>query len=1320
MSGNSPARPLHACVTPVHGHHGTIGLDGKGTGHGNSTVPVQSHAERSFLGIRPAVMSEGDTIASVGSRDSALERSPSPNSPTDDGVDSVDPLAETDVVPGGIPWADLLATPELAAFSPSKDANKPDNVHGMGLRLALDRSRNLNRSSRRAVVFLLDTATLYENYAQSLVKATQLLQPAIGQQANLPALSVQESLLSWSGEVQRLAKAIRSRAAQPFQNFLVSHTETVSGVQQRYWQSRQKTIQLRQKAQSYRLRYLKAANEADQALVEWKDENRLGESTDSSEEKRPKRLESKIEEAERLQGQYQRYVRRENDAVRQCQLLEAMALECLQNVEEDRLFIFVQCMIDSLMFEKEAVDEMMISLKESAEDKVVTETIISDKKESKPFMKLLKNSSNGLSQLFDDGSGAMDADTLGLPEEIGQLRDTVRSKMALRAVRVQVGRALSSFLESVATASARLSNGILQQLRKLDTKSGDPDQIRQCEGERTLRIWDSLTTSLQTEADGAILLASSLRTLRTDKLDVVVMYAEKSTKTAADTEENMWKQLCEAARSQGKAENRYRLSAAQSEKARERVQSVDSAGASGGSGNTDTGQSPIRGNRKVSSVRVNTKVSKGLANMFSILPDGGEQAMKMFHPGARASIAQQTLVDADEKEEQLRRTLDLAVEASAKALEAYRLNSEALLSHYGTEEKSGLDEMRAALEEFVSGVQAFRESRQDSLTNALSCCSKLHVKQTKIDVQDFANSIRKQIQKKASESKGMDRDGGFMLAECLEQFQALGGDRDDDDNIDDELFDDQDGEVEHLSETQNLDHSIPVLDQENEGIQDSSTEHENKQSQTWLRRQPFAHPSSLSNLPNGIALKKLSLRSNLRRRNRIHSEQPNQEVDILLTYFWSEPMDILATPQIALSFPCSFRDGSQRLPSQYGRVYLTNRRFLFVSWTGKKLVLTWPDVLAIKLSKRSFTANNDTIRVTCRKGIDEESYMVLGGIVNYVEKLATIKRARADALAALEEVKHVVSHPVDIKAMEATTDEVPPDETLGKMEVVLTKHIRKISIQRFYDIVWSEGQGTTEKPLYLPWLERACHDIDMSTWDFAPCTGSWCGETYAQKRHIKFKIRRKTHLYIGPPIATVKQTHYCRVEGNDKCVLGMTIEFEGVPYCDTFAVEVRWVARREGVDDILVQVGVFVDFKKNTFLKSKIRSGTIEETAPVHRTLFESAQAACIAAGGEKPSENDETLVLIEATAKGNQTDISRGLQKNNFFIFACCGLVLALITWRIFIAHVRQGNPAFEADSLASSDVTSLGHRMNSLEVEIKAMHETLKEILEVIKTQQ
>lgn len=65
---------------------------------------------------------------------------------------------------------------------------------------------------------------------------------------------------------------------------------------------------------------------------------------------------------------------------------------------------------------------------------------------------------------------------------------------------------------------------------------------------------------------------------------------------------------------------------------------------------------------------------------------------------------------------------------------------------------------------------------------------------------------------------------------------------------------------------------------------------------------------------------------------------------------------------------------------------------------------------------------------------------------------------------------------------------------------------------------------------------------------------------------------------MGPPVAGVTQSHYCRVEANNKCVVAMNVKIDGIQYADTFRVEVRWVARRVGANDI--QVVSDVDYSK--------------------------------------------------------------------------------------------------------------------------------------------
>lgn len=82
------------------------------------------------------------------------------------------------------------------------------------------------------------------------------------------------------------------------------------------------------------------------------------------------------------------------------------------------------------------------------------------------------------------------------------------------------------------------------------------------------------------------------------------------------------------------------------------------------------------------------------------------------------------------------------------------------------------------------------------------------------------------------------------------------------------------------------------------------------------------------------------------------------------------------------------------------------------------------------------------------------------------------------------------------------------------------------------------------------------------------------------------------------------------MEGRSKCVVQMTMEFEGIPYGDCFTVEIRWVARATDASVVTIDVGAAVVFRKQTFLKSKISSGTIEESRPTHESLFRAVRSA--------------------------------------------------------------------------------------------------------------
>lgn len=321
---------------------------------------------------------------------------------------------------------------------------------------------------------------------------------------------------------------------------------------------------------------------------------------------------------------------------------------------------------------------------------------------------------------------------------------------------------------------------------------------------------------------------------------------------------------------------------------------------------------------------------------------------------------------------------------------------------------------------------------------------------------------------------------------------------------------------------------------------------------------------------------------------------------------------------------------------------------------------------------------------------------------------------------------------------------VPPDQTLKKMETVFSEKLKNVSVKKFYDLCIAE----TLDPFYGPFLEKEGNkDLNIGDWETAEneLTNGWCGEKYAKKRVIKYNFTRTSHLYIGPPIASVTETQYCRIEGNDKCVLGTNVAMQGIPYADTFNVEVRLVARRNGSKDLSVDIGLFVDFKKSTLLKSKIRSGTIDETTSLKLKLFRAMKEVCYE--GEKDideSDDNETdehvedeilpplnkinasngkgldMELIQKYLKVIASNLPSMEQVRSFMmsldhtsIFVCFLLVLVAYLW----TASQKSNTLTNEITLRKSDLINIEGKMDEFIVEMRETRKALQEIVLIMK---
>lgn len=365
-------------------------------------------------------------------------------------------------------------------------------------------------------------------------------------------------------------------------------------------------------------------------------------------------------------------------------------------------------------------------------------------------------------------------------------------------------------------------------------------------------------------------------------------------------------------------------------------------------------------------------------------------------------------------------------------------------------------------------------------------------------------------------------------------------------------------------------------------------------------------------------------------------------------------------PTIIESFSCAYfplssgsnSGGSSSLSLtpllHHGRMFITAEKMYFIGWGDKKVMVDWKDVTNVTKEPYMMIDNNLRIHTSIpikKNDSGDDSSERNSNIINEshnfgsftqrekcyqtILKLTTLTRS-LNELSGNKNNDETPNSDDGTKESEIVVDlePVPPDQILDKMEIVVDKKMYNVSVDKLHEICFSdEGK---ESGFYLSWLEKSgSFDVTVGEWDTNDTKNDWCGEIYTKKRTINFKFKRTTHLYIGPPVASVIQTQYCRVEGNDKCIIATNVRMEGIPYADVFNVEVRMVASREGTSNLQVKAGLFVDFKKKTMLKSKIKAGTLSESTPVYKRLYEAMRVACCSGDGEV---DDKT----ESEAKGN------------------------------------------------------------------------------------
>eukprot|EP00980_Cylindrotheca_fusiformis_P023807 scaffold11032_cov122-Cylindrotheca_fusiformis.AAC.8 len=813
------------------------------------------------------------------------------------------------------------------------------------------------------------------------------------------------------------------------------------------------------------------------------------------------------------------------------------------------------------------------------------------------------------------------------------------------------------------------------------------------------------------EAASALKFVESMNGLSM-KLDPFLDRAGLDLQTSIAADATEWKKLGDASRLESRAQTKYNQIKLQREKARERASSAD---ASSITSLSDDGSPRREENGAEENDLTNTPSSSRMGKFGSML--AGTEAIKKLQNNALNTISKMTL--KDERVAKEKQAFDDAAKARSNATDGYISRTKKRIQKLQSEDAQGWDNLKSLIESVVKSVDELCAARPEARSESLSQVKKISFDTLLGDVEAWVESSKKAIAEAEEEmifaalNKDPDIDTGYSMSVVLENSDSvyklleLRGDEDEVPELGIEqvvISQDKIEEVGSLGLMQDQ-----ALDSNSSAGRDDEEQDLDDENQKSLQRS-LSTPAKSDDNDLGEDSKKHSISfDDAQTEDEAAKEEALRQT--FIKNFWSDRDD--KPPTILQTISCSYRTkekGSFLIPQIHGRSFTTSVELYFLAWDGKSFILPWTDIVRVDIEKGLLGGNETSIGVTYLSQAGAEYTFILGRL-----------EARDSTLLHFRELLQESRNKADPENSDPSP--VPPDTTLSKMEVVLSRLIRNVPISTVYEKVWSEGNRTSEDPFYGPWLEKeGCFDRTVEDWVFADDSGNfvnqWDKESYSQRRSVTFKFRRTTHLYMGSPIAVVKQDQFCRVEGGDKCVVAIRVTFDGIPYADTFAVEVRWVATRKGKKDVKIQVGLFVDMLKTSMLTSKIKAGVVTETKSIHNRLFEAVRVACSVPGEDLESDpEDEADDLNTSDAPMSDKKGGNGIvavlikmfQSLSFgtkivLVAACPGILYLLLK---FSPLGKRNNP-----SISPGDLEELIRQINEMRGEMKELQKSVDAI--------
>jgi hypothetical protein len=788
-----------------------------------------------------------------------------------------------------------------------------------------------------------------------------------------------------------------------------------------------------------------------------------------------------------------------------------------------------------------------------------------------------------------------------------------------------------------------------------------------------------------------------------------------------------WKRVCDAARVEMKLESRYKQTKQNVEKVRLRASSKELSLSQRGSFSSDDNSSHSTRKRNDSSGSIRIPTRSNSATRSSPGPQstpnrvgraffkGGEaffkggEAMKKLTESAMVQIAQISMNEVDQKEAKDQLALEEAITEKKGAVLAYASCTKERIEKIDSEDDSGWMEMKKTILKLAESIGALKKVRctvfQNRISQELDSSFQLLI----ANMGKWSENVQKKIHQsdRASSSTSCPEYALSLQPIKSDDIDPLLGMTETDLTIPKLKFD-----IELTNERSNNGQSIdnrevtPPSGTDIQGDDGSDKEVEKPQKSMMS---PSANNLNVSE--PGEEKQPEPARTDP---VVVAGKEVSPEIKAFINQFWSKKPKDEKVPDI-LDIHTSVYRPKERItfltPNLQGRLYVTREAIYFLG-AEKNFTLQWELITSVEREKGFMGSVNDTDLVVSYRSEDTVSSFLLCRLKERDNVVASLQKLKAEY-----EQSKVSQVSESNSATGVQLHAVPPDPLLKNMEIVVSKTIKNVSIETIFENVWADRTESC----YGSWLkEEECFDVGTGEWEIAEpedkFKNEWCNEKYDQQRLVTFKFNRTTHLYIGPPVAIVKQRHFIRVEENDKCVLAISAEFEGIPYADTFAVEMRWVATRTGTNDALVQVGLFVNFKKTTMLKSQIKSGTIAETKHVHLRLFDAVKRACTnSQDGESDNDNDKDEE-VEVEIESNEAEPNLFASVGHFVGSLDVSTLVSLLGVVAFLSAGRYFSQAIFGNS-GQSDMQRMENHIQELRHEVRALHRSLDLVTLLLK---